>query len=85
MKPFLVSLLIQVLADERVQNLLKNYITLAVSSAVKAVVEKVPGIEMVGDVADVAADVRTELDRLIPDFDTGIKPLDELLDIWRPR
>ena len=85
MKSFLAEVLIKVLQDERVQNWIKNMITVAVASAAKAVVDKVPGVEMVGEVAEVAQDVRVELDRLIPDFDTGIKPLDDLMDIWRPR
>lgn len=84
MQAFFVGVILKVLQDERVQNWIKNMITVAAASAAKAVVDKVPGVEMVGEVGDLAQDVRTELDRLIPDFDTGIKPLDDLIDIWRP-
>ena len=88
MEAFFVRVLLKVLQDERVQNWIKNMITVAASSAaataVDKVVEKIPGVEAVIDVVDVASDVRTDLDKLIPDFDTGIKPLDDLMDIWRP-
>ena len=85
MQAFFVKVLLEVLTDERIQNWIKNMITVAVASATKSVVDKVPGIEMIGNAADVATDIRTDLDRLIPDFDTGIKPIDDILDIWRPR
>jgi hypothetical protein len=88
MQEWLKELLIKVIQDERIQVWVKNLITVASASAAKAAVDKlvetIPGIEGVVDAVEVAVDVRNDLDRLIPDFDTGIKPLDDLMDFWRP-
>lgn len=83
MQAFFVAVLIKVLADERIQAWIKNMVTVAAVSAAEAVIKKLPGIDAVGDLADVAADVRNDIDQLIPDFDTGIKPIDDILDFWR--
>lgn len=89
MQKWLIGLAISILQDRRVQAWVKNMITVAAASAAKSAVDeltaKIPGVEGVVDAAKVANDTRVTLDRLFPDFDTGIKPIDDIMDIWRPK
>ncbi|AER48886.1 hypothetical protein KAMIYU_76 [Mycobacterium phage Kamiyu] len=60
-------------------------IPVTVATAVSGVIEKIPGVENVRDVVGYAEDIRQRVNDLLPDIDTGIKPLDDLLDAWRPK
>lgn len=94
---FVYDIIVSVLKDEDVQKFIKDLLSsiitekvlpllpIAVASAVKGLVDKLPNVEMVGDAMEVANDVRNTLNNIIPDFDTGIKQIDDLMDIWRPK
>ena len=94
---FVSTIIVSVLKDEDVQQFIKDLLSgvitekvlpllpIAIGAAVEGVVDKIEGIEMVGDAIDVANDVRDTLNTIIPDFDTGIKAIDDLMDIWRPK
>lgn len=94
----LAGILLRLLDDPRVQEKLKQldkYIRslIAVGAAAAAthlwnkVKAEIPGFEavteVIGDITENAGDVRGALDRAIPDFDTGIKEVDALMDFWR--
>jgi hypothetical protein len=97
LQKFVSDIIVSVLKDEDVQQFIKDLLSgvitekvlpllpIAIGAAVKGVVDKIEGIEMVGDAIDVANDVRNTLNNIIPDFDTGIKTIDDLMDIWRPK
>lgn len=101
MQNFIVGILIKVLADEKVQaflikavrELLDGVIAekllplfpFALGSAVKRFGELIPGVEGIKDAMESANEIRDDLNEMIPDFDTGFKPLDDLIDIWRPK
>lgn len=97
MQTFIISLLAKALTDPRVQEAIKKLVTeivsekilplvpVAAASAAKAVIDMIPGVDAVVDAAEVAQNVVDDLNRVIPDIDTGIKPLDDLLDFWRPK
>jgi len=96
MQSFIVSILIKVLSDPKVQQWIKNLlggliterilplIPLAVASATKAITEALPNIPTAA-IEHVAETIRTDLNNVIPDFDIGIPAIDNLLDFWRPR
>lgn len=49
-------------------------------------IKQIPGVENIQDVGEVVNTGREILNRVVvPDLDTGFKPLDDLMDIWRPR
>jgi hypothetical protein len=97
MQNFVAGIILKVLADPKVQQFIKDLLSsvitekvlpllpIAVGAAAKAIVDKLPGVEMVGDTLEVADDVRVALNEVIPDWDTGIKAIDDLMDIWRPK
>jgi hypothetical protein len=101
MNKFVVGIIVGVLSDEKVQQFLKDAASeilsgviskellpifpFALGSAVKRFSELVPGVEVVKDAMATANEIREDLDEMITDFDTGFKPLDDLMDIWRPR
>lgn len=84
------------LITERILPLVPVAAASAGKAAVKELIENVPElrkiVEAAGhiggeivDVANIANDVRNDLNRLIPDFDTGVPQIDQLMDFWRPR
>lgn len=101
MQKFLIGVLVGVLSDPKVQEflisatkkILDGVITekllpifpFALGSAVKQFGQLIPGVEVVKDAMETANDIRDDLNQMIPDVDTGFKPLDDLMDIWRPR
>lgn len=101
MQKFFTTLIVNVLTDPKVQQYIKDLlgqliterilplVPVAIGAAVKAavdgIVEKVPGIEGVVDIAHATNAARDELNKLIPDLDFGIPALDDLLDFWRPK
>ncbi len=101
MQKFLAGLIISILTDDKVQATIKNLlgqliterilplVPVAVGAAVKAavdeVVERVPALEGVVDLAKATDAARDNLNQLIPDIDFGIPALDGLLDFWRPK
>jgi hypothetical protein len=100
MQGFIVSILIKVLSDKKVQQYIKDLlgqliterilplVPVAVGAAVKAAVDelvtKVPGIEGVVDAVQATDAARDTLNNLLPDIDLGIPALDNLMDFWRP-
>jgi hypothetical protein len=101
MQNFFVGILTKVLSDPKVQQYIKDLlgsliterilplVPLAIGAAVKAavdeLVERVPGIDGVVDVAKATDAARNTLNDLIPDVDFGIPALDNLMDFWRPK
>jgi hypothetical protein len=93
---FIISILIKVLSDPKVQQSIKNLlgdliterilplVPLAVASATKAITEALPNIPTAA-IEHVADSIRNDLNHAIPDFDLGIPALDNLLDFWRPK
>lgn len=100
MQSFFVGIIVKVLSDPKVQQYIKDLlgqliterilplVPVAIGAAVKAavdgIVEKVPGLDGVVDIAHATNAARDELNNLIPDIDFGIPALDNLLDFWRP-
>lgn len=101
MQSFFAGIIIKVLSDEKVQEFLITAVRrvldgviaeklmplfpFALGSAVKQFGALIPGVEIVKDAMETANDIRDDLNEMIPDFDTGFKPLDDLMDIWRPK
>lgn len=101
MTKFIVGIIVGVLKDESVQAFLIKAIRevldgviaekllplfpFALGSAVKKFTEQIPGIDNIEDAMESANAIREDMNRMIPDFDTGFKPLDDLMDIWRPK
>lgn len=101
MKTFFISILIGVLKDEDVQAFLVKAAKTLVGDAITGkilgalpdmfaamldtAIKQIPGVENIRDVAQVADNGRRILNQLVPDLDTGIKPLDDLMDFWRPK
>lgn len=84
------------LITERILPLVPVAAASAAKAAVDELVKKFPQLatmikqagELENDVVsvvNVAQTVRKDLNALIPDFDTGIPQLDELMDFWRPK
>ncbi len=101
MKTFFISILIGVLKDESVQQFLIKAAKVIVGDAITGkiiealpamfaamldtAIKQIPGIENLKDVGAVAQQGREILNRIIPDLDTGFKPLDDFMDMWRPK
>lgn len=98
MQSFIVSILIKVLSDPKVQATLKNLLSdlitekiaplipLAAASAAHALAGLLPGVTAsVEDVVSVANTIREDLNRVVPDLDIGIPFIDDILDAWRPK
>lgn len=101
MQNFIVGILIKVLSDEKVQAFLITAAKRIVGDAITdkilqalpdmfaamldTAIKQIPGVENIKDVAQVANHGRQILNDLIPDLDTGFKPLDDLMDMWRPK
>jgi TctA family transporter len=98
MQNFIVSILIKVLSDPKVQQTIKNLLSelitekiaplvpLAAASAAHAFANLIPGVPAaIEDVVAVANTVRDDLNKLIPDVDIGIPLIDDIIDAWRPR
>jgi hypothetical protein len=95
MQGFVAGIIVKVLSDPKVQQFIKDLLSsvitekvlpllpIAVGAAAKAIVDKLPGVEMVGDALEVADDVRETLNEILPDYDLGIPAIDNLLDAWR--
>jgi len=94
----LAGILLKILDDPRVKERLQrldSYVRtlIAVGASAAAaqlwnrVKSEIPGvqegIEALGDITEGAAGVRDMLDKAVPDFDTGIKAVDDLMDFWR--
>lgn len=96
MQKWLVGVIIAVLTNDEVQQKIKDLlgqliterivplIPLAVASATKAITEHLPDIPT-AVIANVADDIRRDLNNALPDFDIGIPAIDDLLDFWRPK
>lgn len=100
MESFVVRVLIKVLSNERVQAFLiiaaKRIVGDAITGKIvdalpgmfaamlDTAIKQLPGVDNIQDVGQVVDTGREVLNRVIPDLDTGIKPLDDLLDSWRP-
>jgi hypothetical protein len=97
---FLLKLLVQAVENEQIRKFLlevvdriaglllpklADLVPVAVGTAVDAAIKQIPGVENLKDVGAVVNSTRDTLNHLIPDFDTGVKALDDLLDMWRPR
>lgn len=101
MTNFVVGILIKVLSNEKVQDFLIRAAKQIVGDAIALkilgalpdmfaalldqAIKQIPGVENIKDVKQVADSGREVLNKIVPDFDTGIKPLDDILDIWRPK
>lgn len=101
MQGFIVSILIKVLSDEKVQAFLivatKKIVGDAIAGRIldalpamfaamlDTAIKQIPGIENIQDVGKVVDTGRSVLDHIIPDLDTGFKPLDDLMDSWRTK
>lgn len=97
MQAFIVAVLVKVLSDEKVQQSIEKLVSkvitenilplvpVASAAAAKAVVELIPGGKAVADLAKVTEQVRVELNKVIPDIDSGIPLIDNILDAWRPK
>lgn len=101
MQNFIVGILVKVLSDEKVQAFLilaaKRIVGDAITGKIldalpemfagmlDTAIKQIPGIENIQDVKRVVDTGREVLNRVIPDLDTGFKPLDDLMDAWRPR
>lgn len=75
---------------DRLLPLLPLAVGAAANSSVQAVLRALPQVpqevtDTVQTVLEGADAARDELNKIITDFDTGIKPLDDLLDWWRPK
>ena len=97
MQDFIAGILIKILTSEDVQKTIKNLLSgiitekvlpllpVAAAAAAKAVIDMIPGVDAVVDAGHVAQNVVEDLNKVIPDIDIGIKPIDDLLDFWRPK
>jgi len=98
LQKFLLNLILAVLADPKVQLMIKNMLSelitekiaplipLAAASAAHAFAGLIPGMApAIEDVVAAANTVRDDLNRVIPDIDIGIPLIDDILDAWRPR
>jgi len=101
MQKWVIGVLIGVLSDPKVQEFLiqaakrivgdaivekvLGYLPVMFASMLDTAIKQLPGVENIKDVGQVVDSGRAILNREIPDFDTGFKPLDDLVDMWRPR
>lgn len=101
MTKFVIAVLVGALKDKDVQDFLIRaareivegaiaekvlpVFPFALGSAVKQFSQIIPGVDSIQDAMETANTIREDMNQLIPDFDTGFKPLDDLLDIWRPK
>lgn len=101
MTKFIVGILIGVLKDPDVQKFLIEAAKKIVGDSITGkimealphmfaamldtTIKQIPGIENIKDIAPVVEAGRNTLNQIIPDFDTGYKPLDDIMDIWRPK
>ena len=81
---FLIKAVRQILDDVIAEKLLPLF-PFALGSALKQFSAIIPGVENIQDAMAAANVIRDDLNEMIPDYDTGFKPLDDLMDIWRPR
>jgi hypothetical protein len=74
---------------EQVMPLLPIAVGAATSEAMDQVAKRFPGadkaIETAVDTVQVANAARHKLNEMIHDFDIGIAPIDDIMDIWRPK
>jgi hypothetical protein len=101
MQKWVIGVLIGVLSDPKVQEFLiqaakrivgdaivekvLGYLPVMFASMLDTAIKQLPGVENIKDVGQVVDSGRAILNQRIPDFDTGFKPLDDLVDMWRPR
>jgi hypothetical protein len=81
---FLIQAAKRIVGDAIVEKVL-GYLPAMFASMLDTTIKQIPGIENIKDLPQVVDSGREVLNRAIPDFDTGFKPLDDLLDIWRPK
>lgn len=100
-KNWVISVLIGVLKDPDVQKFLIEAAKKIVGDAIvekvlsflphmfaamlDTAIQQIPGVENIKDVGQVVNTGQEVLNKVIPDLDTGFKPLDDLLDWWRPK
>jgi hypothetical protein len=101
MQNFFVGVLVKLLSDEKIQAFLivaaKRIVGDAITGKIldalpemfagmlDTAIKQIPGIDNIQNVKHVADAGREILNSIIPDLDTGFKPLDDLMDIWRPK
>lgn len=101
MQKWLIGVIIGVLSDPKVQEFLVQaakrivgdaivekvlgYLPAMFASMLDTAIKQIPGIDNIKDLPQVVDSGREILNKVIPDFDTGFKPLDDLIDIWRPK
>lgn len=94
MQGFLLKLILSLLANPQFEAALVKVlgkvflplIPVAAASAAKAVADLIPGVSVVAaEVGHVAENVRDDLNQIIPDLDTGIPLIDNIMDFWRPK
>lgn len=96
MNTILVNLLLAAIRSDKVQQAVGDFtakivtekllplLPIAAAAAAKAVTDAI-WVSGAVDVADIAKNVRTELNEALPDVDFGIPALDNLMDFWRPK
>lgn len=101
MKAWVISIIIGVLKDPDVQKFLRDtaskllgdvmtekilgYLPAMFGAMLDTAIKQIPGVENIKDVGAVVNTGRDVLNNVIPDLDTGFKPLDDIMDIWRPK
>lgn len=101
MKTWVISVLVGVLKDPDVQKFLIAAAQKIVGDAVvgkilgflpqmfaamlDTAIKQIPGVENIKDIGTVVETGQEVLNRVVPDLDTGFKPLDDIMDWWRPK
>jgi len=101
MQKWVISVLIGVLQDPKVQEFLIQaakrivgdaivekvigYLPEMFASMLDTTIKQLPGVDNIKDVTAVVNTGREVLNKVIPDIDTGFKPLDDIIDMWRPK
>lgn len=80
---FLIQAAKRIVGDAIVEKVL-GYLPAMFASMLDTAIQQMPGVENIQDIKPVVDAGRAILDKAIPDFDTGFKPLDDLMDAWRP-
>jgi hypothetical protein len=79
---FLISAAQKIVGDAIVEKVL-GYLPAMFAAMLDTAIRQLPGVENLKDLAPVVDSGREILGRIVPNLDTGFKPLDDLLDGWR--
>lgn len=101
MQKFVIGILIGVLKDPKVQEFLiqagkrilddvfaekiLSYLPAMFAGMLDTAIKQIPDVGNIKDVGQVVNTGRDILNKVIPDIDIGYKPLDDLIDAWRPK